>query len=210
MDEDLGPLFSTGQYDMLTVDKPERQRKPRPEAEVVAQLRIIFSNESDRTLYQTGRRLYNDVGVDYARRGMDALAKLPGWSNAIIKYGVKSMTQVTRIEQAAVHTDTERSPADIRVEMGRRQALLENADHEVVLFLQELHTSHPAMRRHIKAAAESVLRSAFQHDTENAPSLVGAALKIARADTARLNKIKNTYQIPKETATWLQQIIVRL
>lgn len=208
--DDLGPLFSPGQYDMLTIDKLDRQRKARPETEIVSQLKILFANESASTLYQTGRRLYNDVGSDYARAGMDRLARLPGWTNAILKYGVKSMTQVSRIEQAAAHDGIEREPVDIRVEMGRRQALLENADQLLVQFLQELHTSHPAMRRHIKAAAESVLKTAFRQDVERAPELVAQAIAIARKDTVRIAKIKGAYQIPKETATWLQQIIVRI
>lgn len=208
---DLGPLFTPGQYDALTVDKPERQRKPRPEADIVAQLHILFSEEGDRTLYQTARKLYNSLGVEYSRRGLDALARIPGWASTIIKYKVKSMTQVTRIEQAAASTDgLARPPVDIRVEMGRRQAALLDADQGLVTFLQELHTSHPAMRRHIKTAAESVLRAAFQKDVERAPSLVGEAIAIARKDAARIDNIKKNYRIPKETATWLQQIIVRL
>src|SRR5574343_1258508 len=104
-DTDLGPLFSPGQYDLLTIDKPEKQRKPRPEAEIVSLLRLLFVSDSDRTLYQVARKLYTSLGTDYARRGLDALARLPGYSNSILKYGVSSMTQVSRIEQAAAAED---------------------------------------------------------------------------------------------------------
>ncbi len=211
MTDDLGPLFSPGQYDLMTIDKPEKQRKPRPEAEIVAQLRLVFSNEGDRTLYQVAHKLYLSLGAEYTRRGLDALAKLPGWTNAILKHGVPAMTQVTRIEQAACASDElEREAVHIMLEMGKRQALLDNADQELVLFLQQVHTAHPAMRKQIKAAAESVLKTAFKINPERAPLLVGAALEVARKDTARLARLKAEYRVPKETAAWLTQILVRL
>lgn len=211
LSDDLGLLFSPGQYAMLTVDKPERQKKPRPEGEVVSQLRILFVNEGDRTLYSVGRKLYNEVGTDAARRGLDALARLPGWSNAIVKHGVPAMTQVTRIVQAACATDgLDREPVDIRLEMKRRQEAMCNADQEVTRFLQEIHTAHPAMRKQIRVAAEMVMKAAFKHDVEHAPALVGATLAEARKNTERITNIKETYRTPKETAQWLIQIIVRL
>ncbi len=209
--DDLGLLFSPGQYDLLTINKPEKQRKPRPEAEIVDMLRLIFINEGNRTLYQVAHKLYLSLGTEYTRRGLDALARLPGWTNAIIKHGVSAMTQVTRIEQAAsASDDLQREAVHIMVEMGRRQALLDNADQELVLFLQEVHTAHPAMRKQIKAAAESVLKVAFKIDTDRAPLLVGAALEVARKDTARIARLKAEYRVPKETAAWLTQILVRL
>ncbi len=210
-DADLGPLFSPGQYAMLTVDKPERQKKARPEAEVVSQLRIVFVHEGDRTLYSVGRKLYNEVGTEAARRGLDALARLPGWSSAIVKHGVPAVSQVTRITQAACATDgLVREPVDIRLEMKRRQALMENADQEVTHFLQEIHTAHPAMRKQIRVAAELVMKAAFKHDVEHAPTLVGAALAEARKHPERIENIKEMYRTPKETAQWLIQILVRL
>lgn len=211
MTDDLGPLFSPGQYDALTVDKPERQRKLRPEAEIVRQLRIVFVNEGDRMLFISAAKLYRSIGTDYARRGLDALARLPGWTNAIIKHGVPSMTQVTRIEQAACSTDGYEHPVvPILVEMGRRQALLQNADQEIARFMQEIHTAHPALRKQIKQATESVLRAAFQSDKEHAPELVTRALDIARKDGVKIKWLRETYRVPKETAAWLQQIVARL
>lgn len=211
MSDNFGPLFSAGQYDLLTIDKPEKQRKPRPEAEIVSLLRLVFINEGDRTLYQVAHKLYVSLGTEYTRRGLDALGRLPGWTNAIIKHGVSAMTQVTRIEQAACASDDlQREAVHIMVEMGKRQALLDNADQELVLFLQEIHTAHPAMRKQIKVAAESVLKTAFKIDIDRAPQLVGAMLEIARKDTARIARIKAEYRVPRETATWLTQILIRL
>lgn len=211
LDDDFGPLFSPGQYDLLTIDKPERQRKPRPEGEIVAMLKLIFIDAPARTLWQVARKLYISIGAEYARSGLDALARLPNWSSAIIKFKVSPMTQVTRIEQAAASSDPiQREMVDIRVEMKRRQALLENADQELVHFLQELHTAHPIMRKQIVASAKMVLQAAFKADVNHAPQLVGAALAEARRNTARIETIKRTYQVPKETAKWLIQILARL
>ena len=206
-----GLLLTAGQYDMLVVDKPEKSVKPRPESAIVDALRGVFFYEGDRPLHIVGRKLYNRVGVALTLQGLDALCQLPGWRNAMSEYRVGSLTQETRIEQAACACDpTERPMVDIALELGRRQALLQEADCVLVQFLQEVHTTHPAMRAQIKAAAECVFKAAFRVDVACAAENVTRAIAIARKDTSRLARIRAQYRTPRETGQWLTQILVKL
>lgn len=207
-----GPLFTEGQYDMLTADKPERQRKPRPEKEIVESLRYVFGQHtSDRLLYTAARKLYNSCGLELAVRGLERLSNLPGWSYMIRLNKVSVMTQVSRIEQAAATGDDQyqREAVEIALEMGRRQSRLDGSEKCLILFLQEVHTAHPIMRKQIKAAAEMVVKAAFQLDKEKGVALIPSAVEIAKRDKNKVKWLMENYRPPKETAQWIVQILAR-
>jgi len=206
-------LLTPQQYDLFAIDKPERQRKPRPEAALVADLRNVFVGSGDKPLWMVARKLYESVGIDLARKGLLKLVNTYGWLDFIVKKGISPMTQVSRLEQAAAASDAPRETVEILVEMKRRQKYLNDTQLELTNFLQTVHTSHPAMRKQIKAAAEMVLKGAFAAvpgDPAQALPLVVRAVGIASKDTKRIENIKANYRVPKETANWLIQIVARL
>lgn len=205
------PLFTEGQFDLLTIDKPEKQRKPRPEAPIVEALRQFFGNHSDRLLYSAARRLYNSCGVDLTLRGLERLSNLPGWGYAIRLHKANVMTQISRIEQAAAISDDQyrRESVEIALELGRRQSKLTGTEKILVEFLQEVHTAHPIMRKQIKAAAEMVVKAAFQVDKERGVDLIPTAVEIARRDRNKIVWLMENCRTPKETSQWIIQILAR-
>lgn len=206
-------LYTKRQYDLLVVDRPDRQRRVRPEAPLVDELRKVFTSSSDRSIWQVAVRLSKAVGVELAMAGLAKMVDTYGWASFIRLKKVDIMSQVTRIVQAAAMCDTPREPVEIAVELGRRQKYIDDTQQELALFFQEVHTAHPAMRTQIKGAMNIVMRAAFQSvpgDPVKAMPLVSQAVAIARKDERRLNNIRLNSRVPKETANWLVQIIAFL
>jgi hypothetical protein len=207
-------LLTSGQYDLLTVDKPERSRKPQPCADLVHELSETFPYASQRALWTVGRKLHDSVGSDLAKRGLIALSSLNGWLQFVRLHEVSLMTLVSRIEQAGVAMDDHvRENADIRVEMKRRQKYLDDTQLAISTFLQEVHGTHPAMRKQIKAAMEMIVKAAFQSvpaNPERGLPLALDAVAVARKDVIKIANIKKNYRVPKETANWVIQIVTRL
>jgi hypothetical protein len=211
-DSDL--LLTAQQYDLLTVDKPEKSRKPQPCAGLVNELRETFPYASERVLWTVGRKLHDSVGSELGKRGLIALSSLTGWLQFVRLHEVNLMTLVSRIEQASVAMDDHiRENADIRVEMKRRQKYLDDTQLEISKFLQFVHGNHPALRKQIKSAMEMIIKAAFQSvpdEPERGLPLALEAIVVARKDYRRLDNIRNNYRVPKETANWIIQIVVRL
>lgn len=213
MTDDLGPLFTPGQYAMANIERPDKQKKPRPEAPLVAELQNVFDETPPRALWMIARRLHNTVGNDLAIRGLLRLTNLYGWLDFVKLKGINPMTQISRIEQAAAACDADRETVQIVVEMKRRQRYLNDTQQALAQFFQEVHTAHPAMRKQIKQAMEIVLKGSFAAvpgDPTKALPLAIQAVDVARQDQRRIKNIQDNYRVPKDTANWLVQIVARL
>lgn len=212
-DDDYGPLFTPNQYALASIERPDKQKKPRPEAPLVAELQNVFDETPQRTLWMIARKLYTSVGNELAKQGLLRLVNLYGWLDFIKLKGISPMTQVSRIEQAAAACDAPREIVAIAVEMKRRQRYLDDTQQALAQFFQEVHTAHPAMRRQIKQAMEMVLKGSFAAvpgDPAKALPLAIKAVECARKDTRRIQNIQQNYRVPKDTANWLVQIVARL
>jgi hypothetical protein len=207
-------LLTAQQYDLLAVDKPEKSRKPQPCAEIVHELRETFPYASERLLWIVGRKLHDSVGSELGKRGLIALSSLTGWLQFVRLHEVNLMTLVSRIEQAGVAMDDhQRENAEIRYELKRKQQYLDDTQLEIGNFLQEVHGAHPALRKQIKASVEMIIKAGFQSvptDPERGLPLAVEAIAVARRDVEKIANIKKNYRVPKETANWIIQIVVRL
>lgn len=209
-----GPLFEPRQYDLLTIDKPEK-RRVRPATELVEILRVVFGHAAERDLYIAASKLLGDqVGKHSLELGLGKLCAIPYWRGYIQKMKSSPITLTSRIAQASALAEHEEHPTemqDILLELRARRARNLATEARLVVFLQSIHTPSPIMKKYIKTAAEQVMRAAFRADPSEGALLVDCALN--RIEANEQAWIKNQIaqcRVPKDTAQKIIQVMAKL
>lgn len=218
LDDDIeyvdGPLFEPRQYDLLTVDKPEK-RRVKPAAELVDALRVVFGYAADRDLYIAAAKLLGDqVGKNSLALGLEKLCAIPYWRGYVTKMKTSPILLVPRIAQAsalAEHGEHPTEMQDILLELRARRARDLAIEARLVAFMQTIHTPSPIMKKYIKTAAEQVMRKAFIADPKEGALLVDCALNYieGREQSWIANQIAQC-RVPRDTAQKVIQVIAKL
>lgn len=207
------PLFTPGQYDLLTVGKPEKKRV-KPASELVVIIRRVLDYAADRDLYMLAGKLLSDgVTPPLLGAGMDRLVAIPYWEGYVNKMRSAPITLLPRIEQAASHAEQEDCKAemyDLLLELRARRARGMATEQRLVRFMQSIHSSSPIMKKYIKTAAEQVVRAAFIANPSHGATLIDAAIDRLSVETTWINRQIDQCRVPKETAQKLTQIIAQL
>lgn len=209
-----GPYFEPRQYDLLTIDKPEK-RRAKPNVELVEILRTVFHYAAERDLYIAAAKLLGaGVGKNSLTLGLGKLCAIPYWRGYVQKMQSSIITLIPRIEQASANAEHEEHPTemqDILLELRARRARDLSIEKRLVEFMQTIHTPSPIMRKYIKTAAEQVMRAAFRAEPRDGAALVECALN--RIEANEQAWIKNQIaqcRVPKDTAQKVIQVMAKL
>lgn len=205
--------FTPQQYDLLTIDKPEKKRV-RPAAALAFLLHGVFKWASDRDIYIAANKLNaNGIGTNSLKLALDKLIAIPYWLDYVTKMRSNPMTLVPRIEQAAGHAEQGLHPVepeDMLLELRARRARNLATEKRLVAFFQSIHSASPIMRKYIKTAAEQVVKASFIADPLNGADLTDRAIDRLSSERAWIDRQIEQCRVPKETAQKLIQIIQRL
>ena len=209
-----GPYFEPRQYDLLAIDKPEKQRV-KPNTELVFLLRGVFSHASDRDLYIAANKLVGSgVGKNSLGLGLAKLCAIPRWKEYIQSMHSSPIQLVSRIEQASASAEQELYKAEaeaILLEMRALRARNLDIEARLVLFMQGIHTTSPIMRKYIKTAAEQVMRAAFRTQPKDGALLVDCALNYLEANEQWwIDRQIAQCRVPKDTAQKIIQVMAKL
>jgi len=208
-----GRTFTAGQYDLLTIDKPEKKRAS-PFAPMVEELRVVFPYSGERLLYTVAGKLYGSgVGQNSLRLALVKLCAIPGWLSFVQKMCVNPITMVTRIQQAAAMSEHELHPTtgeQIMLEMKARRYRNLQVEQELIAFLQFVHTPSPIMKRAIKTTAEQVMNAGYRAHPVLGAHMIHDAIATLSKDAGWIKRQQDGCRVPKDTGTRLMQVVARL